>query len=78
MGIVYGVTHQSGLIVAPTYYRYVQARALQQRLLALPIDWTQGPDVFQQMCEDKTPDFELVRHLLMTWEHLHANWEEEA
>jgi hypothetical protein len=66
-GDAYGVTHHSGLKVSGQYYRYLDAVALEQELLALSIDWTQSAEVLQVMWHEETLDTGRIKELLTAW-----------
>jgi hypothetical protein len=68
----YGVTHHSGLSLARPDYRYLDAVALQQQLLALPVDWTQPADVLRELWDAGALEVARIKELLATWDARYA------
>jgi hypothetical protein len=77
LGISYGVSHHSGWAVARTAYRYLDARALQRRLLALQVDWTQSAEALCQLYRDRDPAYVLAGCLVRQWEDQYGLWQGE-
>lgn len=64
--VAYGVTHHEGYRLTGPWFSYEEARHLQQRLLMLPIDWTQGRDVLDQPTMARAEAQALIRYWRLT------------
>ena len=72
--VAYGITQHEGYRLTGPWFTYDDARALQQALLLLPLDWTQGYDVFQVPSLAR----EAAKALIHLWRQTRAMFSEEA
>jgi hypothetical protein len=77
-GVTFGVTHHSGYAVSLCAYRYQDAKRLQQRLLALPIEWRQPREALLDAHGPDDPQYWILRSILRTWEDIYAVWLDHA